>query len=44
MGLFIAATIFTIALQVVLHVACAILSPPEAPRLPMRRRAQARER
>src|SRR5262249_55821699 len=29
MGLFIAAPIFTIALQVVLHVACAILSPPE---------------
>src|ERR1700759_4463879 len=28
-GLFVAATIFTIALQVVLHVACAILSPPE---------------
>jgi len=29
MGLFIAATIFTVALQVVLHIACAIVSPPE---------------
>jgi hypothetical protein len=29
MGLFIAATIFTIILQVVLHIACTIFSPPE---------------
>jgi len=29
MGLFIAATIVTILLQIVLHVACAIFSPPE---------------
>jgi hypothetical protein len=29
MGLFIAATVVTILLQIVLHVACAIFSPPE---------------